>query len=208
MLISKMKHKQGGFTLVELMFTVIVLAVLLGIGLPNFRDFLRNSRMTAAANDLLTDYNYARSEAVKRRLPVTICKSTDGAACATAVTGSFSRWIVFLDRNGDGLVTGATSGPPATPADLILKDRSIAEGITGGSDGYKTVFRPSGFPDPGIAGNVTRVLFCDARKSAMTVGDNSSARGLSITATGRAGITRDKAIIEATAGEAGFGGCP
>jgi type IV fimbrial biogenesis protein FimT len=190
------------------MFTVIVLAVLLGIGLPNFRDFLRNSRMTAAANDLLTDYNYARSESVKRRLPVTLCKSADGAACATAVTGSFSRWIVFLDRNGDGLVTGATSGPPATPADLILKDRGIAEGITGASDGYKTVFRPSGFPDPGIAGNVTRVLFCDARKSAMTVGDNSSARGLSITATGRAAITRDKAIIDATAGEAGFGGCP
>lgn len=202
MLLAKMKDQQGGFTLIEMMFTVIVLAVLLGVGLPNFRDFLRNSRMTAAANDLLADYNYARSEAVKRRLPVALCKSTDGTTCETAATGSFSRWIVFVDRNGDGLVS---AGPPA---DTLLKDRNIAEGITGTSTGYKTVFRPSGFPDPAIAGNALRILFCDTRKSAMTVGANSSARGFTITATGRAGITRDKAIIEAATTAGGFGGCP
>lgn len=206
MLVANMKREQGGFTLVELMFTVIVLAVLLSIGIPNFRDFLRNSRMTAAANDLLTDYNYARSEAVKRRLPVTLCKSADGATCDTS-TASFSRWIVFLDRNGDATVTSPAATPPV---DIILKDRRIAEGITGTSVGYKTVFRPSGFPVSvdDATGAISRVLFCDARKSAMTVGANSSARGLSITATGRAGITRDKAIIDATTASGGFGGCP
>jgi type IV fimbrial biogenesis protein FimT len=202
MLICRMKNSQGGFTIIELMVTVIVLAVLLGIGVPNFRDFLRNSRMTAAANDLLTDYNYTRSEAVKRRLPVTLCKSSDGAACATDASGSFSRWIVFVDRNGDGLVS---AGPPA---DTILKDRSIAEGITATSTGYKTVFRPSGFPDPAVAGNVSRVLLCDSRKTALTVGANSAARGLSVTATGRAGISRDKTIIDAPIANGGFGGCP
>jgi type IV fimbrial biogenesis protein FimT len=205
MLTIKMKHQQEGFTLVEAMFTILVLAVLLSVGVPNFRDFLRNSRMTAVANDLLGDYNYARSEAVKRRLPVTICKTPDGAACATTTTASFDRWIVFLDRNGDGLVTSPAATPPV---DVILKDSRVTEGITGTSDGYKTVFRPSGFPDAAIAGNASRVLFCDARKSAKTVGDNSAARGLSITATGRAAITRDKAIIDATAGNQGFGGCP
>jgi type IV fimbrial biogenesis protein FimT len=205
MLATKMKIKQGGFTLIEAMFTVLVLAVLLGIGVPNFRDFLRNSRMTAAANDLLGDYNFARSEAVKRRLPVTLCKTSDGATCATTTTASYDRWIVFLDRNGDGLVTSATATPPV---DVILKDSRVIEGITGTSDGYKTVFRPSGFPDPAIAGNASRVLFCDLRKSAKTVGANSAARGLTITATGRTATTRDKAIIDATVADGGFGGCP
>ena len=74
-----MKAKQAGFTLIELMFTIVVLAVLLGIGVPNFRDFVRNSRLTSAANDLLTDVNLARSEAVKRRVPVTLCKSANGS---------------------------------------------------------------------------------------------------------------------------------
>jgi type IV fimbrial biogenesis protein FimT len=49
MLRRAMKAKQTGFTLIELMFTIIVLAVLLGLAVPNFRDFLRNSRLTTTA---------------------------------------------------------------------------------------------------------------------------------------------------------------
>jgi prepilin-type N-terminal cleavage/methylation domain-containing protein len=103
MLFSKMKDKQGGFTLIELMFTVVVLAVLLAIGIPNFRDFLRNSRMAAQANDLLSGVNLTRSEAVKRRAPVTLCPGTAAAGCD--VDGDFADgWIVFVDPNGDGSV--------------------------------------------------------------------------------------------------------
>ena len=53
MLHSKMKAKQGGFTLLEMMIAITLLAVLLSFGLPNFRDFVRNARMAAAANDLI-----------------------------------------------------------------------------------------------------------------------------------------------------------
>ena len=84
-----MKAKQSGFTLVELMFTITVLAVLLGIGVPNFRDFIRNSRMTAAANDLLADLNLARSEAVKRRVAVTLGNGVC-YLCCTVVLKSIS----------------------------------------------------------------------------------------------------------------------
>jgi prepilin-type N-terminal cleavage/methylation domain-containing protein len=106
MLPFKMKHEQGGFTLIELMFTVVVLAVLLAIGIPNFRDFLRNSRMAAQANDLLSGINLTRSEAVKRRAPVTLCAGTAAGGCVA--DGDFADgWIVFIDSDEDGVLGAA-----------------------------------------------------------------------------------------------------
>ncbi len=96
MLLSKMNAKQAGFTLLELMLTVALLAVVMGFGLPNMQEFVRNSRMSSSANDIISDFNFARSEAVKRRVPITLCKSQDGAACdanrrqARSTAGSFS----------------------------------------------------------------------------------------------------------------------
>ncbi len=92
-----MKAKQIGFTLLEMMFTIALLAVIVGIGVPNLRDFVRNSRMTSAANDIVTDFNLARSEAVKRRVAVTLCKSQNLADCDADDDDPFNRWIVFVD---------------------------------------------------------------------------------------------------------------
>jgi type IV fimbrial biogenesis protein FimT len=104
-----MKYHSSGFTLLEFLVTIAVLAVIVSIGVPNFRDFVRNSRMSAAANDIITDFNLARSEAVKRRVPVTLCKSQDGAACDADDTDPFGRWIVFVD-DADPAVASADAG--------------------------------------------------------------------------------------------------
>jgi type IV fimbrial biogenesis protein FimT len=208
MLRPAMKAKQAGFTLIELMFTIVVLAVLLGIGVPNFRDFVRNSRLTSAANDLLTDVNLARSEAVKRRVPVTLCKSANGSSCDTSATSPFRRWIVFVDDadpaanvadDGDGEVDGS---------EPILKDRTVSATLTAPAAGRRLIYQPSGFPVADGANRLTRLLFCDARGSAISVGGVSAARGVTVSATGRAAVTRDKAVIEATVASGGFGGCP
>ncbi len=61
----------SGFTLLELMVVVVIAGILLAIGVPAMGNFIRNSRMTAAANDLMGTLHYARSEAIKRRAPVT-----------------------------------------------------------------------------------------------------------------------------------------
>src|SRR5262245_7042692 len=68
-------RRQRGFTLWELLVTLAVAGVLLGIGIPNFREFQRNGTMTAAANDLLTGTLLARSEALKLQgaPPVVVC---------------------------------------------------------------------------------------------------------------------------------------
>ncbi|WP_428624786.1 GspH/FimT family pseudopilin [Sedimenticola sp.] len=59
-------HNQRGFTLIELMVTVLVLAIVLTIGVPSFRQFIVNSRVTTQANLLVTSLNIARSEAINR----------------------------------------------------------------------------------------------------------------------------------------------
>lgn len=87
------KSREGGFSLVELMVTVTVLALLMGIGVPTFRDVSLGSRLSATANDLLASIQLARSEAIKRNLTVTVCASSDGATCA-ASGGWEQGWIV------------------------------------------------------------------------------------------------------------------
>jgi type IV fimbrial biogenesis protein FimT len=204
-----MKAKQTGFTLIELMFTMVVLAVLLGIGVPNFRDFIRNSRLSTAANDLLADVNLTRSEAVKRRVPVTLCKSTDGAACDTSTSSAFSRWIVFVDDANPAAASANDGNGAVDTGELVLKDTRISTAITtAAGDGRRIVYLPSGFPNAGTTERLTRLVLCDSRGSAISAGGVSSARGVSISATGRAVVSRDKAKIDAATTSGGFGGCP
>ena len=67
-----MKNRMSGFTLIELMVTVAVLAILVAIALPSYQAFVLNSRMTAQANDFLTSLLLTRSEAVKSNAAVTM----------------------------------------------------------------------------------------------------------------------------------------
>lgn len=96
----------NGFTLIELLVTVAVAAIVLVVAVPSFADLIKNNRLTAATNDLIASLSLARSEAVKRELRVTVCKSADGASCVT--TGEWEQgWIVFTDDKANvGVVDG------------------------------------------------------------------------------------------------------
>lgn len=194
-----MKASQTGFTLIEMMTTVVILAILLSVAVPNFRDFLNHSRMTSAANDVLSDFNLARTEAVKRRTPVTLCKSTDGESCETTAAAPFVRWIVFVDDNNDATVDGGEE---------VLRDREIPNSLTvtpTGEDGgasWRMTYLPNGFPGSMLAPTVTRMTFCNVHGNEVNVGGYSAARGITVSATGRPTVTREVAVIET------LGGCP
>lgn len=89
-----MYRYQSGFTIIELMVTLAVAAIVIGVAVPSFNTQIRNSRATGLAEQLVTTINFARSEAVKRGARVSVCASNDGLQCA----GSWNDgWIVFVD---------------------------------------------------------------------------------------------------------------
>ena len=96
-------NRSAGFTLIELIITVMLAAIVLVIGVPSFRTAILNSTRVAQTNELVGVLNLARSEAAKRGLRVVICRSSDGANCATDTTSIWENgWIVFVDQNQDG----------------------------------------------------------------------------------------------------------
>lgn len=94
-----------GFTLIELIVTVALAAILLTVAVPGFRTMIQNNRATAYANQLVSALNLARSESVRRKVPVSVCASTDQAGCA-ASTNWATGWIVFTDTGTAGTVDG------------------------------------------------------------------------------------------------------
>jgi type IV fimbrial biogenesis protein FimT len=189
-----MKAKQTGFTLIELMVAIFVLAVLLGLSVPNFRDFLRNSRLTAAANDLLADINLARTESIKRRQIVTVC-GTDAPgdatpSCVAPDANGFGAWVVFVDEDGDGVVAAAN--------DVLRRHEALPSGVNSRSNAGFVSYADTGFLRPiGTDASATRFFFCDARGNTTTAGGLSAARALALLPTGRAGINRRVSDIAA-----------
>jgi type IV fimbrial biogenesis protein FimT len=103
-----------GFTLVETMMVLAVAAMLLSIAVPAIRSLTNSMAVTSTANELLGDLYLARSEAIKRRNRVALCKSADGASCSKS-GGWHQGWLVFLDADNDGL---------RQPGEVVLNRRS------------------------------------------------------------------------------------
>lgn len=99
-------ERQRGLTLFELMVTVMIVAVLGALALPNFGSAMRRGRMTTEVNELLGAINLARTEAITRAAPVSICPSADGAACSGDATTWNGGWMVFVDYANPGEVDG------------------------------------------------------------------------------------------------------
>ncbi|MDV3514569.1 GspH/FimT family pseudopilin [Stenotrophomonas sp. C1657] len=97
----------SGFTLLELMVTVAVLAILVTVALPSFSAMIAGNRITAAGNDLMAGLQFARHEAIRRNDAVQVCASADGQACSDA---GWNRWIV---RTGGGAVLRSGEIPAA-----------------------------------------------------------------------------------------------
>lgn len=92
----------SGFTLIELIVTVVIAGILISIAAPSMANFVKNGRLTSQANTLMADLAFARSEAVKRGANVTVCRSSDSATCDTAAGSWATGWIV-IDSTGQVL---------------------------------------------------------------------------------------------------------
>jgi type IV fimbrial biogenesis protein FimT len=106
--------RQRGFTLIELMVTIAVAALLLGLAAPSFRDLAIRNELSTYTNELISSINYARSEAVRSGKPVQICSSSDGESCSGVWTDG---WVTFVDADDDGALD-------TDKGDTVLKIRA------------------------------------------------------------------------------------
>jgi type IV fimbrial biogenesis protein FimT len=104
----KRKNPYRGFTLIELMVAVALVAIVMMIGVPSFQESIERNRLTTQANDFISSLSIARSEAVRRGKAVTVCKSSDGSTCNAAAAGYEVGWIIFVDDDRNGIRDAAT----------------------------------------------------------------------------------------------------
>ena len=186
------KQRQTGFTLYELMITVMVVAVILAFGIPNLQQFTLNSRMTGTANDLHAAFMMARTEAAHAKSNVTICASADPMGAATCGGTWDQGYVVFIDDNSN-LVRDAGEAVlrahPPTDAGVLLR---VADGAT------YFMYAPSGLGRRDIGDNtpLSQVVICDERGNIRASGGNSAARLFVTTPLGRATVVRDTALID------------
>lgn len=64
--------KKSGFTVIEMLITLSILAILLALSVPNFRNLISNSNMVSNTNAMIGAFNYARMEAIKRGSTVNV----------------------------------------------------------------------------------------------------------------------------------------
>lgn len=203
-----MKRAQAGFTLLELMVVVAIVGILMAVAIPAMGNFIRNGRITAAANDVMAALHFTRSEAIKRRQPVTLCTSANALqannqpnAAATCADSQFiTGWIVFVDLNQDGVRDAGDT--------ILLNHGPMNADITAASelDPFLVTYLMNGFA---LNTNGARIALCDQRGNVPTGGELSSARAIFVAVTGRAGVTRDIDEIQTLVDEIGadVGGC-
>ncbi|MEO8345341.1 MAG: GspH/FimT family pseudopilin [Betaproteobacteria bacterium] len=113
----------SGFGLTELLVGLAIAAMLLGLGVPGYHEWIANSELMNEARQLADNMNRARAEAIKSGLRVNLCQSAGGPGCVPV--GAWDQgWILFLDTNGNGdvdsgepiLWTGERAPPGVTVA--------------------------------------------------------------------------------------------
>ena len=164
-----MKNHRG-FTLVELMITLVVVAIAVSLALPGFARFIRDQQVTTQTNDFLTSLNLARSEALKRGDAVSVCASNNGVSCSGNNDWD-NGWIVFTD---DGPTPGTVEG--GSGESVLRVHAALEGGTTLTADGGAAFVR---FLGDGLAGTRDDFTLTPAEC------EGNQVRSIDLSATGR-----------------------
>jgi type IV fimbrial biogenesis protein FimT len=134
-----------GFTMIELLMTIAVAAILMGLAIPSFRYITNANRIASELNGLLGDLQLARAEAIRDGRTVTVCQSSDSTTCTNS-TGWQGGWIVFSDPTNVGVYdigeTYIRKQRPFSGTDTFIASNNVSV-ITFNREGY-AVGMPNG----------------------------------------------------------------
>ena len=164
-----------GFSMLELMIALSIIAILATVAVPSYQSMAVQSRLSTQSNELLTALHYSRSEAIKRGIQVTICKSNTGNSCTTGSNWQ-DGWIVYSDSGTTGTIDGT---------DQILRVFPGLKGsaLNGGTSFSNWItYRPSGSSYGNGNGGLSNGTF--------TLCNNAKGRSITINSTGRPHLER------------------
>lgn len=165
---------ERGVTVIELAVAMVVLGILVAAAVPSFVQLLRDADRTTVLSELTAALNLARSEALGRGVPVSVCRSADAATCSS---GTWAQgWLVFVNTDND-VPAQVDAGEEilkarqqAQPAYTLTPNNNYANFITYRADGS--------------VNNIGRITYCDRRGVA-------EARAVLINMAGRVRLSRD-----------------
>ena len=141
--------------MLELMITLAISAILLGLAVPSLQSFMGSSEISSTSNDFVYSLQTARSESIKRAGPVGLCASANSLADEPTCGGGdyTAGWIVFYDEDGNGVRNAGDTViqqvEARSPAFAFTADAVFAERIYFGESG--TSINPAGIP---LGGNI------------------------------------------------------
>jgi type IV fimbrial biogenesis protein FimT len=194
--------KYSGFTLIEIMVMLAVMAIVMTVGMPQLSIFFKGNRMVTNTNDLIGGLHVARSSAIKEAGRVTMCKSSNAAdpspTCSTGTEGWEEGWFVYVEGTDPANIIGTYNSSDGD----ILRVNTGAEGgettitTTGYSDIENFVsFSSRGLPTKANGNSVSGVfMVCDDRGLKNAAG-NVVANGVVLLASGRVGASKTESKI-------------
>ncbi|WP_291014433.1 GspH/FimT family pseudopilin [Hydrogenophaga sp.] len=178
--LTNARFKQAGFTLVELLVTIAVAAVILAFGVPSFQASIASNRLTSLTNDMVGTLAQARSEAIRRGTRVTVCTSANGTACTTSADWN-TGWITFVDGTRSGTTAAVDTGETVIRynqgsggSTLLRGSTAVAQYVSFASDGSARTM--AGTPLTGT------LRVCEPTSA---LGDATRARHIDLSAVGR-----------------------
>jgi len=154
----------AGFTIIELMIVLSIVAILSALAAPDLALFIKNNRVKGQTFDLLNTIQYARSEAAKRRVRVIMCRSANPTAATPTCSGSdhtwTTGWLVFASGDTNSTYETANDtllkvGPPAPMGVTVRTNDTCNQNLE---------YNPDGTTNE--SGGIARFAICDTRGGA------------------------------------------
>jgi type IV fimbrial biogenesis protein FimT len=190
---TRSARRPHGFSLLELMITITVVAILLAIAVPSFRDVIRRNQVSSASNELLASIAYARTEAIDRGQLVSICPSADGAACTASGQAYEPGWIIYTYPAGAASANKAYAAASST----LLRAIGARAGVSiqsGGTTNSVITFGQQGQLRPSTA---LTFVTCARTGTSGTGESTTAAPGVGLTVNGSGSASSQKWAVGA-----------